>query len=68
TSELELGIVISLRKFWKYVLYPKVTAIIADKLWKEEDTKIVLSITDRKTANIIKRYPKLEVDWKYISK
>ena len=68
TGESELGIVISPRKFWKHVLYPKVTAATADKLWKEDDTKVVLSVTDRKTANITKRYPKLEVDWKYVSK
>ncbi|KAK4139206.1 uncharacterized protein C8A04DRAFT_40902 [Dichotomopilus funicola] len=68
TGESELGIVISPRKFWKHVLHPKVTAVTANKLWKEEDTKIVLSVTDRKTASITKRYPKLEVDWKYVSK
>ena len=68
TGESELGIVISPRKFWKHVLQPKVNAATADKLWKEDDTKVILSVTDRKTANITKRYPKLEVDWKYVSK
>jgi len=68
TGESELGIVISPRKFWKRVLRPKVMATTADKSWKEVDTKIVLSVTDRKTANITKRYPKLEVNWKYVSK
>ena len=68
TGESELGIVISPRKFWKHVLQLKVTTATADKPWKEDDTKVVLSVTDRKTANITKRYPKLEVDWKYVSK
>ena len=68
TGESELGIVISPRKFWKHVLRPKVMAATADKSWKEDDTKIVLSVTDRKTADITKRYPKLEVYWKYVSK
>ncbi|KAK4245795.1 hypothetical protein C7999DRAFT_42690 [Corynascus novoguineensis] len=54
TGESELGIVISPRRFWKHAM--------------EDDTKVVLSVTDRKMANITKRYPKLEVEWKYVSK
>jgi hypothetical protein len=68
TGESELGIVISPRRFWKHVLRPKVTTVTAGKPWKEDDTKVVLSVTDRKTANTTKRYPKLEVEWKYVSK
>ncbi|KAM0390251.1 hypothetical protein ACHAPZ_011622 [Fusarium culmorum] len=49
-GETELDIVISPRKFWKYVLQSKLTEASADKPWKEDKTKLVLSVTDRKTA------------------
>lgn len=42
TGESELGIVISLRRFWKHVLRPKVTTATAGKPWKEDDTKVVV--------------------------
>ncbi|KAK2755629.1 hypothetical protein CKAH01_17298 [Colletotrichum kahawae] len=61
-SESELDVVISLRKFWKHVLQPKVADASAGKPWKEEATKLVLSVTDRKTSNITKRFPKLDID------
>lgn len=47
--------------FWKYVLQPKLTEASTDKPWKEDKTKLVLSVTDRKTAKITKEYPKLDV-------
>ncbi|KAJ0135061.1 Uncharacterized protein HZ326_21905 [Fusarium oxysporum f. sp. albedinis] len=65
-GETELDIVISPRKFWKYVLQPKLTEASADKPWKEDKTKLVLSVTDRKTAKIMKEYPKLDVKWPFI--
>ncbi|KAF5658009.1 hypothetical protein FHETE_10112 [Fusarium heterosporum] len=50
-GETELNIVISPRKFWNHVLRPKLAGACIDKLWKEEKTKIVLSVTDHKTGN-----------------
>ncbi|RKK81781.1 hypothetical protein BFJ68_g17590 [Fusarium oxysporum] len=66
-GETELDVVISPRKFWKYVLQPKLTEASADKPWKEDKTKLVLSVTDRKTAKITKEYPKLDVKWSFIA-
>ncbi|KAH8652835.1 hypothetical protein BGZ61DRAFT_468434 [Ilyonectria robusta] len=67
-GESELDIVISPHKFWKHVLRPKVTVASANKPWKEVETKLVLSVTDRKTANIRKRFSKLVVDWLFVEK
>jgi hypothetical protein len=51
-----------------HILRPKVTATSAKKTWKEDATKLVLSVTDRKTGKITKRFPKLNVDWPFVSK
>lgn len=67
-GESELNIVISPRKFWKHVLRTKVADASANKPWKEDVTKLILSVTDRKTGKITKRYPKLGVDWSFVTK
>lgn len=40
----------------------------ANKAWKEEATKLALSVTDHKTSKITKRSPKLEVNWPFVAK
>ncbi|KZL80461.1 hypothetical protein CI238_13420 [Colletotrichum incanum] len=67
-GESELDVVISPRKFWKHVLQPKVADASAGKPWKEDATKLILSVTDRKTGKITKRFPKLEVDWSFVTR
>ncbi|KAK3369554.1 hypothetical protein B0T24DRAFT_632826 [Lasiosphaeria ovina] len=67
-GESELDIVISPRQLWNHILRPKVTDACANKPWKEEETKLVLSVSDRKTSNITKRFPKLDVDWSFVAK
>ncbi|RFN43710.1 hypothetical protein FIE12Z_12052 [Fusarium flagelliforme] len=68
-GETELNIVIiSPRKFWNHVLRPKLAGACINKPWKEDKTKIVLSVTDHKTGKIIKEFPKLDVKWSFISK
>ncbi|KAF6802793.1 hypothetical protein CMUS01_15261 [Colletotrichum musicola] len=67
-GESEIDVVISPRKFWKHVLRQKVADASANKPWKEDATKLVLSVTDRKTGNITKRFPKLDVDWPLITR
>jgi hypothetical protein len=67
-GESEIGVVISPRKFWKHVLQPKVADASADEPWKENVTKLILSVTDRKTGNITKRFPKLDVDWLFVKR
>ena len=59
---------ISPRKFWKHILRLKVLNVYANKPWKEDETKLILSITDRKIGNIIKRFSKLDVDWSFVTK
>jgi hypothetical protein len=39
----------------------------SSKPWNPAETKIVLSVTDRKTSNITKRFPILKVDWPYVA-
>lgn len=67
-SESELDIVISPRKFWKHVLHPKVAEASVDKPWEQDVTKLVLSVTDRKTGQITKRFPKQDIDWPFVAK
>lgn len=67
-GESELDVVISPQKFWKHVLGPKVADASANKPWKEEATKLVLSVTDHKTGKITKRSPKLEINWPFVAK
>ncbi|KAI6356683.1 hypothetical protein MCOR31_010582 [Pyricularia oryzae] len=67
-GESELDVVISPRKFWKHVLQPKVADASAKMPWKEDATKLILSVTDRKTGKITKRFPKLEIDWSFVAK
>ncbi|KAK1722921.1 uncharacterized protein BDZ83DRAFT_409201 [Colletotrichum acutatum] len=67
-GESELDVVISPRKFWKHVLQPKVAGASAGKPWKEDATKLVLSVTDRKPGNITKRFPKLDIDWPIVTR
>ena len=59
---------ISPRKLWKHILRQKVMDVSTDKPWKKDATKLVLSVTDRKTGNITKRFPKLDVDWPFVAK
>ncbi|RSL41598.1 hypothetical protein CEP54_015771 [Fusarium duplospermum] len=66
-GETELNIVISPRKFWKYVLRSKLSDACADNPWKEDKTKLVLSVTDRKTSKIIKEFPRLDVKWSFVA-
>ncbi|KAK1989646.1 hypothetical protein LX36DRAFT_717410 [Colletotrichum falcatum] len=49
-GESELDVVISPRKFWKHVLRPKLIDASANKPWKADKTKLVLSVTDRRLA------------------
>lgn len=65
-GESELNIVISPRKFWKHVLQSKVTEASANKPWKKKDTKLILSVTDRKTGKIQKRYRE-DIDWSFVA-
>ncbi|CAH0034985.1 unnamed protein product [Clonostachys rhizophaga] len=67
-GESELDIVISPHKFWKHVLLPKMMEASANKPWAEDATKLILSVTDRRTSKITKRFPKLNVDWRFVGK
>jgi hypothetical protein len=67
-GESELDLVISPRKFWKHVIRLKVANSTANKPWKKAVTKLVLSVTDRKTSNITKRFPGSDVDWSLVAK
>lgn len=67
-GESQLDVVILPRKFWKHVLRPKVADASADKPWKEDATKLILSVTDRKTGNITKRFPKLDINWPFVKR
>lgn len=67
-GESELDVVISPRKFWKHILQPKLADASANKPWKEDATKLILSATDRKTGKITKRFPKLEIDWSFVAR
>jgi hypothetical protein len=51
-GESELDVVISPQKFWKHILRPKVINACVEKPWKEKKTKLILSVTDRKTSKI----------------
>lgn len=39
-----------------------------DKPWKEDATKLILSITNRKIGNITKRFPKLDIDQLFVKR
>ncbi|KAH7124425.1 hypothetical protein EDB81DRAFT_665027, partial [Dactylonectria macrodidyma] len=67
SGESELGVVISPRKFWKHVLRSKLQAAVEKSLkpWEPAEMKIILSVTDRKTSSITKRFPKLDIQWSY---
>ncbi|KAL0930260.1 uncharacterized protein CTRU02_214335 [Colletotrichum truncatum] len=67
-GESELDVVISPRNFWKYVLRPKVIDASADEPWAEDKTKLIMSVTDRRTRKITKFCKKLEVDWPFVTR
>ena len=67
-GESELGIVISPRKFWKHVLQPKIAAETSKKPREADVTKLVPSVSDRKTHNIKKQFPKLDINWQLVTK
>ena len=67
-GESELDIVISPRKFWKHILRPKLTDVCANKPWEADKTKLILSVTDRKTSNITKHFSRTDVDWSFVAK
>ena len=70
SGESEPRVVISPRTFWKHVLRSKLRTAVdkSPKLWEPSETKIVLSVADRKTSNITKRFAKLDIDWPYLAK
>ncbi|KAK2020453.1 hypothetical protein LX32DRAFT_517204, partial [Colletotrichum zoysiae] len=39
-----------------------------NKPWKADKTKLVLSVTDRKTSNITKQFQELLIDWPFVTK
>ena len=59
---------VSPRKFWQHFLQPKVTDTSANKPWTQDRTRLILSVTDRKTAKIKKQYPQLAIDWSFVKK
>jgi hypothetical protein len=67
-GESELNIVLSPSKFWKHVLQTKVTNASINKPWKKDATKVILSVTDRKTGKIQKRFPNLDIDWVFVAR
>lgn len=70
TGESEPGIALSPRQFWKYVLQPKLQAVVksAKSPLTASDTQILLSVSDRKTSSITKRFSKLDVNWLFVAK
>lgn len=59
---------ISPQKFWKHILRPKIINTCVEKPWKEKKTKLILSVTDRKTSKITKEFPKLDVNWSFVAR
>ncbi|EHK19828.1 uncharacterized protein TRIVIDRAFT_68184 [Trichoderma virens Gv29-8] len=70
TGESEPGIALSPRQFWKYVLQPKLQAVMksAKSPLTASDTQILLSVSDRKTSSITKRFSKLDINWLFVAK
>ncbi|PTB49516.1 hypothetical protein M431DRAFT_500287 [Trichoderma harzianum CBS 226.95] len=70
TGESEPGIALSPRQFWKYVLQPKLQAVVksAKSPLTASDTQILLSVSDRKTSSITKRFSKLDINWLFVAK
>lgn len=67
-GESELHVVLSPRELWKHVLRRKVANASAKKPWKEEKTMLMLSINTRPASKITKEFPKLDVNWSFITR
>lgn len=68
-GQSELDIVLSPKDFWKHVLRPKLNEESANKPWKEGVTLFVLSVNDRKTKGIKKRYSnQTKIEWSFVAK
>lgn len=68
-GQSELDIVLSPKHFWKHILQPKLTEASDNKPWKAAAALLVLSVNDRKTKSIKKRYAtQKEIEWPFVAK
>ncbi|PQK18122.1 hypothetical protein BB8028_0012g00190 [Beauveria bassiana] len=67
-GQSELDIVLSPREFWKHVLRPKLKEESEDKPWKAAAALFVLSVNDRRTKSIKKRYQsQSKIEWPFLA-
>ncbi|KAL7904183.1 hypothetical protein GGI35DRAFT_472568 [Trichoderma velutinum] len=68
-GQSELDIVLSPKDLWKHVLQPKVIEETSGKPWKEGAALFILSVNDRKTKSIKKRYAtQAKIEWLFVAK
>lgn len=68
-GQSELDIVLSPRRFWKHILQRKLSEASDDMPWKAGTALLVLSVNDRKTKSIKKRYAtQKEIEWSFVAK
>ncbi|PMB65186.1 hypothetical protein BM221_008542 [Beauveria bassiana] len=67
-GQSELDIVLSPREFWKHVLRSKLKEESEDKPWQAAAALFVLSVNDRRTKSIKKRYQsQSKIEWPFLA-
>ena len=68
-GQSELAIALSPRELWKRILQPKLAEESSNKPWTEGAALFILSVNDRKTKSIRKRYRSpAKIDWAFVTK
>jgi hypothetical protein len=68
-GQSELDIVLSPKDMWKHILQSKVIEETTGKPWKEGAALFILSVNDRRTKSIKKRYAtQAKIEWPFVTK
>jgi hypothetical protein len=73
TRDTEQDLVLAPGSFWDITLRPKLERLLEKKLpptnpFNADETKIVISVTDRAERDHSKRFEELDIDWPFIGK
>jgi hypothetical protein len=68
SKDTEQDLVLEPAAHWEHILEPKLNSVLLKKKrpLAFDDTTVVVSVTDRKTCDLMKRFDDTSIDWPFI--
>ncbi|KAK5651141.1 hypothetical protein OQA88_13235 [Cercophora sp. LCS_1] len=72
-KDTEQDLVLVPHALWDTLLQPKLKKLLdkklpSNKVYKAEETNVVVSVTDRSERNLVKRFDELDIEWAILEK